>query len=164
MGNGSKVPAIAIGDLHLSFDSSVLVLKDVLYVPEFRRNIISVSKLYTMDGYKSSFDSSVSIMKDGDFICGGSLSGSLYTTTCESRSSVNVASSSNPKKRKESSKENQTYLWHLRLGHINLNRIKRLVEYGSLESLQVEPFPTCESCLEGKMVTRPFKAKGYRAT
>ena len=31
----------------------------------------------------------------------------------------------------------ETYLWHLRLGHINLNRIKRLVSDGPLSDLKV---------------------------
>ena len=35
---------------------------------------------------------------------------------------------------------NQTYLWHLRLGHINLRRIQRLVSDGPLGSLEVEHF------------------------
>ena len=65
------------------------------------------------------------------------------------------------KKRKVS---NETYLWHLRLGHINSNRIHGLVKSGILNSLAFEPIPMCESCLEGKMTKRPFKAKGYRAT
>ena len=65
------------------------------------------------------------------------------------------------KKRKVS---NETYLWNLRLGHINPNRIHGLVKSGILNSLAFEPIPICESCLEGKMTKRPFKAKGYRAT
>ncbi|NEL06795.1 DDE-type integrase/transposase/recombinase, partial [Escherichia coli] len=48
-------------------------------------------------------------------------------------------------------------------GHINLRRIERLVKDGTLGSLQLETFPVCESCLEGKMTNGPFKAKGYRA-
>ncbi|KAL8134929.1 hypothetical protein AgCh_009805 [Apium graveolens] len=48
-------------------------------------------------------------------------------------------------------------------GHINLRRIQRLVVDGPLSSLAVEPFPVCESFLEGKMTNRPFKAKGNRA-
>ena len=40
---------------------------------------------------------------------------------------------------------NLTYLWHLRLSQINLNRIKRLVKNGSLQTLSVGTFPTCES-------------------
>ena len=65
------------------------------------------------------------------------------------------------KKRKVS---NETYMWHLRLGHINSSRIHGLVKSGILNSLIFEPIPVCESCLEGKMTKRPFKAKGNRAT
>ena len=35
---------------------------------------------------------------------------------------------------------------------------------GILNLLAFEPIPICESCLEGKMTKRPFKAKGYRVT
>ena len=59
---------------------------------------------------------------------------------------------------------NETYMWHLRLGHINSSRIHGLVKSGILNSLIFEPIPVCESCLEGKMTKRPFKAKGNRAT
>ena len=39
-----------------------------------------------------------------------------------------------------------------------------MIKSGILKSLDFEPIPVCESCLEGKMTKRPFKAKGYRAT
>ena len=52
----------------------------------------------------------------------------------------------------------------MRLDHINPNRIHGLVKTGILNSLAFEPIPMCESCLEGKMTKRPFKAKGYRPT
>ena len=67
-------------------------------------------------------------------------------------------------KRKRSSDFNETYLWHLRLLHINLDRISRLVRDGPLGSLKVEALPTCESCLEGKMTKRPFPSKGNRVS
>ena len=50
------------------------------------------------------------------------------------------------------------------MGHINSSRIHGLVKSGILNSLIFEPIPVCESCLEGKMTKRPFKAKGNRAT
>ena len=59
---------------------------------------------------------------------------------------------------------NETYLWHLRLGHINPNGIHDLVKSGILNSLIFELIQVCESCLKGKMTKRPFKAKGNRAT
>ena len=34
---------------------------------------------------------------------------------------------------------------------------------GLLSSLEFEPLPTCESCLEGKMTKRQFMAKGNHA-
>ena len=58
---------------------------------------------------------------------------------------------------------NQTYLWHLCLGHMNLKRISSLVQNGPLGSMELEALPVCESSLEGKMTRRPFTAKGYRA-
>ena len=56
-----------------------------------------------------------------------------------------------------------TYLWHLRLSHINLDRINRLVKDGPLRKLNVGTLLVFESCLEGKMTKRPFSAKGERS-
>ena len=58
---------------------------------------------------------------------------------------------------------NQTYLCHLRLGHINQTRIEMLVKDRPLKELRVTPLPTYESCLEGKMTKRSFPSKGHRA-
>ncbi|GER47805.1 gag-pol polyprotein [Striga asiatica] len=164
MGNATKVAAVAVGDVTLSFDSSSLVLRNCLYVPSFRKNLVSVSKL-VMDGFSVSFDDMVIIRFENRFICCGSLVGNLYvlkpnSPTVQHNELNNVITTSN--KRKESSQMNQAYLWHLRLGHINLRRIQKLVASGHLGPLE-EHYPTCESCLEGKMAKRPFTAKGYRS-
>ena len=49
-----------------------------------------------------------------------------------------------------------TYLWHYRLGHIGVKRVKKLNADGLLESLDYEPFDTYEPCLMGKMTKTPF--------
>ena len=54
---------------------------------------------------------------------------------------------------------NQTYLWHLCLGYINLNRIQRLVKSRALHSLVPQGIPTCESYIEGKITKRHFTSK-----
>ena len=51
-------------------------------------------------------------------------------------------------KRKEISPVNQTHLWHLRLGHINLERIRRMVTGGLISPLEMTDLPECEPCLE----------------
>ena len=50
----------------------------------------------------------------------------------------------------------------MRLGHVGLNKIQRLVKDGNLSFLEVEHIPQCESCLEGKMTKRPFGSKANR--
>ena len=101
-------------------------------------------------------------------ICSGSLIDGLYIlkVTPElqlTNSEVNNFDIVAPLKRKRLIELSYTYLWHLRLGHINLDRISLLVKDGPLSSLKVEALPTCESCLEGKMTKRPFPLKGNRA-
>ena len=66
-------------------------------------------------------------------------------------------------KRQKVSYSDNTYLWHLRLRHINLDRINRLVKEGPLREPNVGTLPVCESCLEGKMTKRPFSAKDERS-
>lgn len=51
---------------------------------------------------------------------------------------------------------------HLRLGHISEERINKLVKDEHLGSLVLEPYPTCESCLMGKMTKSPFVGHGER--
>ncbi|CAA0824494.1 Uncharacterized mitochondrial protein AtMg00300, partial [Striga hermonthica] len=150
--------------LHFGLDR-FLVLKNCLYVPCFRKNLISVSKLF-MNGFSATFDNKVVIRFGKKFICSGSLVGNLYIIKSKSsplQQKQLFNSSSNLNKRKEPSKMNETYLWHLRLGHINLRRIQWLAADGPLWSFEVEAFPTCESCLEGKMTKRVFSSKGHRA-
>ena len=55
---------------------------------------------------------------------------------------------------------NNTYLWHLCLGHINLNRIQRLVKYGTLHSLVLDDLPICESCIKLKWPRDLLMSKG----
>ena len=57
-----------------------------------------------------------------------------------------------------------TYLWHCRLGHIGVKRMKKLHADGLLESLDYESFDTCEPCLMDKMTETPFSGTMERAT
>ena len=60
------------------------------------------------------------------------------------------------KKRKVS---NETYLWHLRLGHINPNRIHGLVKSGILNSLAFEPIPMCDPVWKVNRLRGPSRPK-----
>ena len=55
--------------------------------------------------------------------------------------------------------DSETYLWHCRLRHIGVKRMKKLHANGLLES-----FDTCEPCLMGKMTETPFSGTMERIT
>ena len=105
------------------------------------------------------FDSGLSILRNNRVLVRSILKGSLYTITCMHKTSINVACKTSNNERKFSSEMNQTQLWHLRLGHINLNGVQRLVSSGILEQIKPTTSRVYESCLEGKMSSRAFKAK-----
>ncbi|XP_068649578.1 GDSL esterase/lipase At5g41890 [Aristolochia californica] len=50
--------------------------------------------------------------------------------------------------------EKSFMLWHRRLGHIFIDRIKRLVNDGVLETLDFIDFSTCVDCINGKQTNK----------
>ena len=60
--------------------------------------------------------------------------------------------------------DSATYLWHCRLGHIDVKRMKKLHTDGLLEPLDYESVDACEPCLMGKMTKTPFSGTMKRAT
>ena len=58
----------------------------------------------------------------------------------------------------------QLILWHCRLGHIGVKRMKKLHADGILESLDYESLDACKPCLMGKMTKTPISRTMERAT
>src|SRR3954470_5052854 len=67
-------------------------------------------------------------------------------------------------KRCKVNNDSATYLWHRRLGHIGVKRMKKLHADGILESLDYESLDACEPCLLGKMTKTPFSGTMEQAT
>ena len=59
-------------------------------------------------------------------------------------------------KRVRFNNDSAIFLWHCRLGHIGVKRMKKLHADGLLESLDFDSLDTCEPCLMGKMTKTPF--------
>ncbi|RVW69573.1 Retrovirus-related Pol polyprotein from transposon TNT 1-94 [Vitis vinifera] len=53
--------------------------------------------------------------------------------------------------------EDSSMLWHRRLGHISMQRIKRLVNDGVLNTLDFTDFDTCVDCIKGKQTNKSKK-------
>ncbi|XP_024027517.1 uncharacterized protein LOC112093412 [Morus notabilis] len=96
----------------------------------------------------------VSLSKNGIHICSDFVDDGLYFVKTIFNEMLQTemfkVTEPTPKRRKVSN-ENETYMWHLRLGHINIDRIEMLAKDGPLRELKVGT------------PKRPFSAKGERA-
>ena len=157
MGDTSRVAIVAVRVVTLHFEGGkFLVLDDCLYVPGVRRNLALVSCL-SCNGYSLFFNKNLVFVKyNDDIICREMLQDNIYLLE---PISLQINSHETNHKRKEISPVNQTHLWHLRLGHINLERIRRLVTSGLLSPLDVTTLPVCEPCLEEKNDHEAFQGQ-----
>ena len=138
----SRIPVVAGGVFNLCFESRVLILEDCLYVSNIRKNLISATYL-GKHGYCVILKDNVVIKKGKVFICYGNIVDGLYILTPDKHELYNSELDNNSHvkslKRKLPS-TSDAYLWHLRLGHINSNRIQRLIKDGLLEPLDFDVF------------------------
>src|SRR3954469_6472938 len=93
----------------------------------------------------------------------------LYGYTRNENGSLNVDRSDThiyniETKRYKFSNDSATYLWHCRLGHIGVKRMKKLHADGLLESLGYESLDTCKPCIMGNMTKTLFSGTMERAT
>ena len=79
MGDTSHVAAVAVGGVTLHFEGGkFLVLDDCLYVPDVRRNLVSVFYLSCNEYLSFHNKSSIFIKFNDDIICCGMLHDNLY--------------------------------------------------------------------------------------
>ena len=152
---GSHVEAIGICHLILS-SGFVLKLEKTFYVPSFSRNLISVSRLVP---FKYSFtfsDSSFNLFYKSNCVGNGTLFDGLYCINLQNNAtydSMHVHTGTKIYVINEDSSK----LWHRRLGHISIERIKRLVNEGVLNTLDFTDFETCVDCIKGKQTNKSKK-------
>src|SRR3989337_2146074 len=160
--NGSKVDVIAVGTLPLRLPSGlVLDLNNCYLVPALSMNIISRSCLLR-DGYSFKTENNgCSIMMNNIFYGHAPLVNGLFLLNLD-RGDTHIHNID--AKRCKVDNDNATYLWHCRLGHIGVKRMKKLHADGLLESLDYESFDACEPCLMGKVTKTPFSGTMERAT
>ena len=103
LGDTSKVAAVAVGVVSLQFfGGKVLVLEDCLYVPNVRRNLISISCL-ACNGFSVIFNkNSVSIKYDVDEIYLGMLVDNLYLLEPIAPMQINSYESNHKRKERSS--------------------------------------------------------------
>ncbi|KAM2757280.1 hypothetical protein PS2_019051 [Malus domestica] len=75
-----------------------------------------------------------------------------------------IASGNTSKPKRAREEVNQEKMWHLKLGHVNLDKIRKMSKDGYFRPLGDDRMGTCECCLKGKMTKSPFTGKRERAT
>ena len=127
VGSGEVVSVKAVGVARLNFRNKFLVLNNVFFIPGFRRNLISVSMLHEQLFIISFINNEIVISRNGLDICHAKRENGLYVLRPIERSLNNseLFKVEHPKsnKRQKVSHTDNTYLWQVRLGHINLDRI-----------------------------------------
>ena len=159
VGNGARVAAVSVGTYVLLLPSGLeLVLNNCYFVPSLSKNIVSVSVL-DMEGFCLTIKDNACTLSLNDMIYGRAISINGIYILDQSREVYHVNA-----KRLKSGDKDQSYLWHCRLGHINDQRLVKLIKSGTLAPFDFEPYGTCESCLLGKMTRPSFLGKGERAS
>ena len=146
--NNRHVPVSGKGKvlLKLTFNKN-LSLTNVLYIPHFLQNLISI-RLLGKASIKVLFDGGiVTLSKNEIFVGKGYDNDGLFL--------LNVNQVIN-----ENGSCSYAYLvdsvdvCRSRLGHINLSYIKKMKECGSLSEANIE---ICEICAETKIIKKPYK-------
>ncbi|KAJ9542704.1 hypothetical protein OSB04_029210 [Centaurea solstitialis] len=137
----------------------VLELENCYYVPKMIKNVMSFDLLVDQ-GFYYKYDYKIfSVIKNNIFYFKATLVNGLYTVNLQD----DIKEIYHISKRSKDI-EDQTYLWHCRLGHINKKRVELLLKEGFLGTSDFKPFDNCESCLSGKMIKESFNKDNERAT
>ena len=132
--------AKAVGSVTLSFEDRTLNLNNVYFVSTFGKNLISVARLLEQDYCLKFIKNGIRIsFPDNSFVTDACMKNALFYIYPTQPSLLDTEIDNDlirePKRIKLSESSDltkSTYLWHLRLGHISLDRINRLVRDGPL--------------------------------
>ena len=153
MGNSATSDIKGQGKVVLKMTSGKeLTLTNVLYVPEIRKNLVSGSLLNSY-GFLLVFESDKFVLsKSGMYVGKGYMSGSMWKLNVMTiiKSDMNKVSffayileSSN--------------LWHDRLGHVNYDTLRKLINLNHIPTFQIDAKHKCETCVEAKLTRLSFQ-------
>ncbi|KAG6639801.1 hypothetical protein CIPAW_10G127600 [Carya illinoinensis] len=118
-GNKGRSQVVAVGVFRVILKSGhVLDLNNVFYIPEFCRNLISVSKL-VIKGYSFLFENVMTVFKNKIPVGSGTLVDNLFKLDIHPDFEENYLSLHSVGIKRNLLNEKSSLLWHKRLGHIS---------------------------------------------
>ncbi|CAL5443960.1 unnamed protein product [Camellia sinensis] len=153
--NGSGMSVLSVGSV-LPSAMSAVTIPSVFYVPQLSVSLLSISQL-DASGFDVIFSSSVCCVQDRvskKQIGTGRRIGDLYVVE-----SLHLPLSTSPAALSSyqlDSQSSQFYLWHSRLGHLSVDRLRSLAQSGLLGKVSPSQIDECRGCKLAKMSALPF--------
>jgi len=144
MGNDAQCKIAGIGTIQIKTNDGVVrTLSDVRYIPELKRNLISLGTLESL-GCKYSAEGGVLKVSKGSLVLlKANRIGSLYVLQGTVVTGSVVVSSS-------MAENDVTKLWHMRLGHMSEKGMHLLSKQGYLGKHVIGKLEFCKHCAFGK--------------
>ncbi|KAH9703677.1 hypothetical protein KPL70_011177 [Citrus sinensis] len=156
MGNNAVCKIMGIGNINLKLhDGTIRELKQVRYVPELKRNLISLGMLDQMGCSVRIESGELMIVKDSQIVMKGSRKNGVFILdgdVVNGKARMSVADTIDKIK-----------IWHLRLGHIGERGLKELEKQGVLVNEKLGNLDFCEDCVLGKATRSSFKRSVHKS-
>ncbi|KAJ0941493.1 putative RNA-directed DNA polymerase [Helianthus annuus] len=150
-GDGSKVQIKGKGTILFKCkNGEQLVLPDVYFIPALNSNILSLGQM-TEVGYEVNMRSDYLKMHD--------VNGRLMMKVQRSKNRMyKIALKTSQPVCLATKLDNEAWLWHSRLGHINFRKMEEMARKGMVRGIPSIKHPTqlCEGCLVSKQTRQSF--------
>lgn len=156
MGNDAQCKVAGIGTVQIKTNDGVVrTLTNVRYIPDLKRNLISLGTLESL-GCKYSAEGGVLKVSKGSLVLlKANRIGSLYILQGTVVTGSAAVSSSMPE-------NDVTKLWHMRLGHMSEKGMHLLSKQGRLGKQGIGKLEFCKHCVFGKQKKVSFSTATHR--
>jgi hypothetical protein len=150
LGDDYQYPIKGVGESNHKLNSGIsLKMKDVLYVPGLKKNLLSISALEKKGFRVAYIDGEVLMWAKGEIlneaVTIGNEENGLYKTKGHLEDSMTHAI------------ENSCEIWHKRLAHINYKELPYICKaVTGLPELKGDHKGVCNGCAQGKNIKNPF--------
>ncbi|KAL2239212.1 UNVERIFIED_CONTAM: Retrovirus-related Pol polyprotein from transposon RE2 [Sesamum indicum] len=159
--DGTKKDASYVGEVYLNAEA---VLQDVLYIPSFSVNLLSVTQLCRNNSYHFYFTKTNCILQDQVSrrnLVVGFISRNLYVAKQECLSpSIQRPATHYLNASSSYSAASNVFFWHHRLGHVPLTVLNKIPE---LNLNDVSFSLSCDTCHKAKQTRTPFPCSNTRS-
>ncbi|KAJ0850834.1 putative RNA-directed DNA polymerase [Helianthus annuus] len=155
MGNAATADIMGEGTVILKWTSGKeLTLSNVLYVPDLRKNLVS-GWLLNKFGFRLVFESDQFVLtKRGTYVGKGYAQNGMFKLNVMAVKNMNKIATTSTYML-EFSESNK---WHGRLGHVNFNSIRRLINLNCIPTFHIDSHYKCETCVESKLTRTSSKS------